>query len=176
VTAGAVRAGRAGYRLALLLMRAWWVLRRPRSRGVRCVLRHGEAFVLVRHTYGDERWMLPGGRVHRGEDPLEAARREMRQELGVIGTGWRELGRSAAREPYRRGSAREPFRRHSTHFIEAEVASPALRPRPAELRDAAWFTLGSLPAGCSDALELALQAGWLGAGERAGAAAQTRRG
>jgi 8-oxo-dGTP pyrophosphatase MutT (NUDIX family) len=155
------RAARLGYRLALLLMRAWWVVRRPRSDGVRCVLRDGDAFVLVRHTYGDARWMLPGGRIRRGEDALETAAREMRQELGIAATGWRELGYLAPRSGYRRGLRAEPHRRHGTYYVEAEVASTALAPRAAELHDAGWFTLEGLPPACSEALDVALANGWL---------------
>jgi hypothetical protein len=50
--------------------------RRPRSAGVRCILRRARALVLVPHTYGDARWMLPGGRVRLGEDPPNSAIRK----------------------------------------------------------------------------------------------------
>src|SRR3954453_3288537 len=58
------------YRLAMRLLPMGWVLRRPRSRGVRCILCRGDAVVLARHSYGDRRWMLPGGRIRRREGPL----------------------------------------------------------------------------------------------------------
>jgi 8-oxo-dGTP pyrophosphatase MutT (NUDIX family) len=155
------RLGRWGYRVALLVLRAWWTVRRPRTDGVRCVLRRGDAFVLVRHTYGDAGWMLPGGRIGRGETPLATAAREMRQELGVTATGWRELGYVAPRRSYRRTSREDPFRRHGTYFVSAEVDGPALAPRAVELREAGWFTLAALPPGCSDALALPLANAWL---------------
>src|SRR4051812_38995035 len=97
------------YRMALWLLRAWWVLRRPRSRGVRCILRRGDEVVLVRHSYGDRRWMLPGGRVRRSEDPIATARREMQQELGAAGTGWRVIGCLVAPRGYPRRSRSEGF-------------------------------------------------------------------
>jgi 8-oxo-dGTP pyrophosphatase MutT (NUDIX family) len=156
------RLGRWGYRLALLALRAWWTVRRPRTDGVRCVLRRGDAFVLVRHTYGDTGWMLPGGRIQRGESPLATAAREVRQELGVTATGWRELGYVAPRRGYRRGSRAQPFRRHGTYYVTAEVATPSLAPRATELHEAGWFTLAELPPGCSDALALPLARAWLG--------------
>src|SRR3954447_6611581 len=129
---------RSGYRLALLALRAWWVVRRPRSDGVRCVLRAGDAFVLVRHSYGDTRWMLPGGRVRRGETAQETAAREMADELGLAATRWRELGYLRPRSGYRRTSRADAFRRHGTYYLAAEVEAPALTPRAVELLDAGW--------------------------------------
>lgn len=117
--------------------------------------------MLVRHTYGDRRWMLPGGRLRRGEQCVDRAMREMRDELGVTGTGWREIGQLRARREYRRRSPTEEFRRHATHYLEAEVESPQLRPRSAELADAGWFTVDHLPDDRSDALDFALRNGWL---------------
>jgi len=75
-------------------VRAWSLLRRPRLRGVKCVLRAGDGqIVWVRHTYGDRAaWELPGGAARRSETALEAARREAREELGVDVPAWRELG------------------------------------------------------------------------------------
>jgi len=153
--------GTAAYRLALLVLRAWWVVRRPRSSGVRCVLRHGATFVLVRHSYGDRGWMLPGGRVRRGEHPIDAARREMQQELGIQGRAWREIGILPARARFLRRSRGEDFRRHATHYIECHVEGTELRPRRAEIREAGWFRVDELPGGCSDAVDVAIRARWL---------------
>src|SRR4051812_12936113 len=153
--------GGPAYRGALLVLRAWWVIRRPRSNGVRCVLRDDEEFVLVRHSYGDARWMLPGGRLRPGESALETAAREMSQELGVECTGWRELGYFQPRKGYWRESRDQPFRRHGTYCLTADVQARTLIPRAAELRDAGWFTVKRLPPGCSDALDLALENAWL---------------
>jgi 8-oxo-dGTP pyrophosphatase MutT (NUDIX family) len=152
---------RFGYRLALALLRVWWVIRRPRSDGVRCILRDRDAFVLVRHSYGDVRWMLPGGRIRRGESALETAAREMTQELGVAATRWRELGYLRARSGYWRTSPTQPYRRHGTYYVTADVDGPALTARAAELLDAGWFTAARLPVGCSDALDVAIANGWL---------------
>src|SRR3954466_10212102 len=123
---------RWGYRLALALLRIWWAIQRPRSDGVRCVLRDGEAFVLVRHSYGDSRWMLPGGRIRRGESALQTAAREMSQELAVAATQWRELGYLRARRGYWRTSRTQPYRRHGTYYVTADVRAPALTARAGE--------------------------------------------
>jgi len=148
------------------LLPLWWALRRPRSAGVRCVLRRGDALVLVRHSYGDPRWMLPGGRVRRGEDPIATARREMRQELGVDGRRWEVVGCLEARRRYRRRSRGQSFRRLSTFYVAAEVPAAALDPRPGELAAAAWFPADALPEDRSDSVDAAAAAGFLSAGPR----------
>ncbi len=59
----------------------WWRLRKPLLIGCR-VLAFDQAgrVLLVRHSYGSGRWMLPGGGVARGEEPLVAACRELAEE------------------------------------------------------------------------------------------------
>jgi 8-oxo-dGTP pyrophosphatase MutT (NUDIX family) len=140
------------------------VLRRPRSAGVRCVLRRGDALVLVRHSYGDGRWMLPGGRVRRGEDPIATARREMRDELGIAAPRWEVVGCLQARTSYRRRSPAESFRRLSTFYVAGEVSTAVLEPRPGELLAAAWFPADALPPDRSDSVDVAAAAGFLPAG------------
>ncbi len=38
-------------------------------------------------------WEIPEGGVPAGEDPLEGARRELREETGAVAARWREIGR-----------------------------------------------------------------------------------
>src|SRR3954464_12161141 len=85
---------RLAYRGAYYGMRAGALAARARPGGVKCVLRDGEGRVVwVRHTYGDRAaWELPGGAARRGEDAIQAARREAREELGADVDGWRDIG------------------------------------------------------------------------------------
>jgi ADP-ribose pyrophosphatase len=76
-------------------------------RAVREVVRHPGAVVVVavdeeervvlvsqyRHPIGAWLLELPAGGLEPGEDPLHAARRELREEVGLEAKTWRSLGR-----------------------------------------------------------------------------------
>lgn len=47
------------------------------------VIRDGQGRVLIVNPVYKERWNLPGGHLEEGELPTEAARREVREELGL---------------------------------------------------------------------------------------------
>jgi 8-oxo-dGTP pyrophosphatase MutT (NUDIX family) len=84
---------RVCYRVAHTGLRAYWRVARPHTRGVKCVVREGDAVLFVRHSYGDRRqWELPGGGIRRGEDPRDTAAREAHEELGLDLAEWRALG------------------------------------------------------------------------------------
>jgi ADP-ribose pyrophosphatase YjhB (NUDIX family) len=108
----------------------WWLVRRPYTRGVKCLVRDGERVLFVRHTYGDrEAWELPGGILGRDEAPDAAVRREMHEELGVELEGLCELARVEVGGDHKR-----------TELIcfEARTAGAPLRLARAEIAEARW--------------------------------------
>ncbi len=71
-------------RPAYLLLRFWWRLRRPvRIEGAQVAVWHDGQILVVRHSY-IAGYGLPGGRFKRGEDPKQAARRELAEELSIV--------------------------------------------------------------------------------------------
>ena len=60
----------------------------PRTVGVRgLVVDEHRRVLLVRHSYGPRLWHLPGGGVKRRESLVDALRRELREEVGIIVDG-----------------------------------------------------------------------------------------
>lgn len=50
-----------------------------------CFVFHGDDLLLIHRQHEPDAgfWNAPGGKIDRGEDPLDAARRELREEAGI---------------------------------------------------------------------------------------------
>ncbi len=78
-------AHRTAYRIAHALRMRWWRIRKPQLAGCRVVvLDEAERILLIRHSYGTGKWMLPGGGMERRETPLETAMRELHEETACL--------------------------------------------------------------------------------------------
>jgi 8-oxo-dGTP pyrophosphatase MutT (NUDIX family) len=128
---------RAAYRLAYRLLALAALIRPPRGQGVNAALVYRGELLLVRHTYGPNRWELPGGGVRRGEEPLVALRRELAEELGLAVT-------SADTLAVVHGRGRQ--RHHRTHLYRVDLDSPLVRADPVEIAEARWFEPAAPPA------------------------------
>jgi len=84
---------RLALRIAHRVRHVWRKVAKPQLRGVSVILRDPQGRVLfVRHAYGPSNWSLPGGGIGRRELPEQAARREMKEELGLTLGDVRALG------------------------------------------------------------------------------------
>jgi 8-oxo-dGTP diphosphatase len=73
---------RLAYRLGFRAARLWWRLRRPDHNGAVVAVWWDGRVLAVQQSYRSNlSW--PGGGIRRGEEPREAARRELREELGL---------------------------------------------------------------------------------------------
>jgi 8-oxo-dGTP pyrophosphatase MutT (NUDIX family) len=128
---------RIAYRLAYVGLRVYWFTTRPVVHGVKCVLTNGHRVLLVRHSYGPREWVFPGGSIKRREQPVDAARREMAEELGLTIDDWESLGEVRGRMHHRRDRL---------HCFQAEVGDARLVLDHRELVAADWFAGDELPA------------------------------
>jgi 8-oxo-dGTP pyrophosphatase MutT (NUDIX family) len=132
-----VRVRRLAVRCAYVGLRLYWFLLRPQITGVKCVLTHGEDVLLVRHTYGRPTWELPGGTVRRKEMPIDAARREMHEELGRRIEDWVDLGELFVSTNHHRDNL---------HLFQATVEDRHVEIDLGELAVANWFPRDQLPS------------------------------
>ena len=131
-----VQVKRLGYRAAYTVLRTYWFIRRPKLSGVKCVLTDGDEVLLVRHTYGPRAWDLPGGAIKRGESPVNAARREMNEELGISIDDWRALGAVRVIVDHRRDLV---------HCFQADSPGRELTVDQGEIAEVGWFSRQRLP-------------------------------
>ncbi len=106
--------------------------------GAMCVIeRHDGALLFIRHSYRS-RWGVPGGLLNRREDPSVAARREVREEVG--------LEVDLVGEPVVVVDAR-PQRVDLVYRARPgiDVDLDEVRPRSPEIAEVRWFPPDELP-------------------------------
>lgn len=88
----------------------------------------------VRMAYGSCGWTTPGGRVESAESPLEALRRETREETGLEIVPGRLIGVYA-----------KPEEDDVVLWFEAEVVGRLAWSPNCEISECRWFTRAELP-------------------------------
>lgn len=127
---------RAAIKCAYMGLRTYWFLVRPNVTGVKCLVTYEDEVLLVRHTYGRPLWELPGGTVRRREAPVDAARREMEEELGRRIEDWEDLG-----DLFTAGDNHSD----TVHLFQTRLRDRRLDINLTELAEAEWFRRDRLP-------------------------------
>ncbi|OBV11626.1 NUDIX domain-containing protein [Erythrobacter dokdonensis] len=122
--------------LAHLVRHHWRRWRKTPIAGVSVVITNlGGDVLLLKHSYGPEVWGLPGGGLAAGEDPETAARREVREELGI------ELARIIVVTTLEEELSGSPH----TAYLFAATCDQRPRPDGREVVEARFFPSHSLP-------------------------------
>ena len=100
---------------------------------VRVLIRCGGETLLVMHPYGPRQWVPPGGGVKRRESSEDAARREVREEVGIA---LQEL-RSCGSFPI--GAKAKTF------VFTARVPTKTFHSDTIEISEVRWFADADLP-------------------------------
>ncbi|WP_379922437.1 NUDIX hydrolase [Erythrobacter sp. R86502] len=121
---------------AHIIRHRWRRWRKTPIAGVSIVMTNLSGDVLLlKHSYGPDVWSLPGGGLGKGEDPEVAARREVREELGV---DLARIERVGTLEETLSGSP------HTAHVFAA-VCDQRPTPDKREVKEARYFPSHSLP-------------------------------
>ncbi len=118
------------------LIRLYIFVTPPRSR---LLIVHDGSVLLVKNWLGLGHWSVPGGGAHRGENPKNAALREVQEELGL------EVNPRAIVD-HGVSSAEDQILLHSKfHLFSATILStPTLRLQASEIMQAAWIPLAEI--------------------------------
>lgn len=121
--------------LLIIMMRSWWYITRPKTSGALVVIQHNEEILLVKTTYGYA-YGLPGGGIKKGETPVEAARREALEEVGIVLKNLHPLPSFVTHEEYKEDTV---------YSFYTTVASKDFRLDRLEIDCAEWHPITQLP-------------------------------
>jgi ADP-ribose pyrophosphatase YjhB (NUDIX family) len=129
---------RAAYRAGYKVLRPWWFITRPHTRGMKTVVRCGDEVLLIRHTYARrDQWDIPGGFVRPGEDAAHALGRELEEELGVAPVRVTPIAELPSRFDHKR--------ERLFVFVVDVAPGAAVTPSEAEIAEIRWARYDELP-------------------------------
>lgn len=120
----------------LPLLRTYWFIFRPRTRGVKCVIERNGNILMIRNSYGRNLWTFPGGGIEKRETAEQAAKREVFEEVGIKVKEIRKIGEFVSTIEYKRDTVTVFAGKSDTDRFKID---------PMEILEAKWFSPDHLP-------------------------------
>jgi 8-oxo-dGTP pyrophosphatase MutT (NUDIX family) len=124
------------YRFLYFGLRLYWKIFSPKSESAICIVEYDGKVLLARNTYGDRKWVFPGGGCQKGETAENSAHREVSEEVGI------NLEKLTSFGIYKNSSVNKNALVHCFH---AQTNSPTFQIDKTEIGEAAWFEWEHLP-------------------------------
>lgn len=131
------------YQYGYPFAKMYWFVRRPTTKGVRCIVRNENKLLLIQHTYGSRAFTVPGGGINKNESPIEAVRREVFEEVGLKLETVTILDSIFYNKEYKKDTI---------YICEANTAQTEIAIDTSEIKKAAWYERSNLPENISPIL------------------------
>lgn len=124
------------------------------SERVRVVVHTKNEILLIRSSFGSQKWSLPGGGVHKGEESILSASRELLEETSLK-LSTKELKSVGVRSL----PTRKKWPRARLEFFDAPVSKKLTTrvTRPYEIMDVKWWNIDKLPEARSETVDVGLE-------------------
>lgn len=132
------------YKVLNKIRRIYWFIFRPTTKGVKCLVRNEGKYLLIKTSYSGDYWTMPGGGCRFREDPIDAAWREVREELGVNLVYIKFLGSYESTIEYKKDKI---------FLFVGDTEETLFKLQKSEVSDAQWFSVDSIPENRSRALK-----------------------
>ena len=123
-------------RIILPVIRLYWFIFRPKTKGTKCVIEHNKKILLIKNNYGKKKWNFPGGGVKRNENPKDAVKREVKEETGLDIHDIKFLGDFISEIEYKKDRV---------YCFSAKSSTDELNLHKYEILEAGWFSSDNIP-------------------------------
>lgn len=122
--------------IAYPLLQIYWFIFRPKTFGVKVIIKYKNQILFVKNTYRNSFWTLPGGGVKGGESPQQAALREIKEELDI------NLKKILNHGNF---SYLEEHKKDTVWVLSANIPNPSFKIDTKEIKEAKWIKITDIP-------------------------------
>ncbi len=118
------------------VQRLYWFIFRPTLQGVKCIIENNGKFLLVKLNYAHHKWIIPGGGMKKNESSLQAAIREIKEEVGLDVKDLIHIGSYTSNKDYKENIVEIFFA--NSNIIDTKID-------PIEIEKTEWFERSNFP-------------------------------